>query len=120
MDMELFLKIGSYILTGAVPILLWIWRESGKRSAKESNIHNAIETLKIEIFNNRRYFEEKINHLEKELEEQKNEKRMMEERIYKKVEKVEGMVSKSSEDIGHIKIMLTQIATLQKVELKNL
>lgn len=130
MDSNL-IDVLKYLTSGIFMGALWIWKESSKGATKESNIQNAIEALKLEISNSKhqsylqlqetkKYFEDKINNLQIELKEQKEEKKMMEERIYKKVDSVERTVTETSKDINHIKIMITKIATLQKLDVDNI
>jgi K+ transporter len=127
--MDNIIDIGKYFLSGLVMTAAWIWKESSKKTAKESNIHNALEALKtqlenseksskLEITNLRIYFEDKIKHLEKELHEQKQEKKELENKIYKKIETVEGLVSKSHDDINKMMLIVTKIATIQKIEVE--
>lgn len=120
MEDNIFIKVGSYLLTAAIGAALWIWRTAASRSKKESNINNAIEALKTEVTNNKHYLEEKIIRLERDLREQKEEKKELENKIYLKIASVEGLVTKSNEDLNHIKMLVTKIATIQGTETSNL
>jgi hypothetical protein len=113
---QIFIKIGSYLLTAGIGAALWIWRESAKKAKEESNIHSALEALKLQIHDNKAYFDEKILRLERDLKEQKDEKKELENKIYVRIQSVEGLVTKSNEDLNHIKIMVTKIATIQGME----
>jgi len=113
---DILIKIGSYILTGLIPLGLWMWKESAKKAKGESDIHSALEALKLLIHTNKTYFDEKILRLERDLREQKEEKKELENRIYIKIQSVEGLVTKSHEHINEIKVLVTKIATIQGME----
>ena len=113
--------------SGIIIAAIWLWKESSKRAVRDSNIHNALEALKnqvihtdkyskIEISNIKLYLEDKIKNLEKELFEQKQEKKELENKIYRKIETVEALVTKSYDDINKMMLLITEIATIQKLE----
>ena len=125
--MDIIVDLGKYFLSGIIIAAIWLWKESSKRAVRDSNIHNALEALKnqvihtdkyskIEISNIKLYLEDKIKNLEKELFEQKQEKKELENKIYRKIETVEALVTKSYDDINKMMLLITEIATIQKLE----
>lgn len=117
---DMFIKIGSYVLSVGVGVILWIWKTSATGAKKESNIHSALEALKLQIEHNKTYFDEKILRLERDLREQKEEKKELENRIYVKIQAVEGLVTETNKEINHIKLIVTKIAAVKQIEINGI